>query len=78
MQAFKVSVNRFALFGKKEKETALLEADVDNVSVIGDGKGSLKQWMLQKGIYWGSIRREHCGVNVQEGIPEPMEQFHAK
>lgn len=47
-QAFKISVSKFTLLEKKE--TTLLEADVDTVSVIEDGKSSLEPLPLQRGI----------------------------
>lgn len=41
---FTISVSGFTLFEKKKKkETTLLEADVDTVSVIEDGKSSLSR-----------------------------------
>lgn len=36
------------LFYLRKKETTLLEADVDTVSVIEDGKSSLKPLQLQR------------------------------
>lgn len=38
------------LFYLRKKETTSLEADVDTVSVIEDGKGSLEPLWLQSGI----------------------------
>lgn len=38
------------LFYLRKKETTLLEADVDTVSVIEDGESSLEPLPLQRGI----------------------------
>lgn len=46
---FTISVSRFTL-PKEKKETTLLEADVDTMSVIEDGKSSREPLHLQKGI----------------------------
>lgn len=48
-QLFTVSVSRFIWLEKKE--TTSLEADVDTVSVVEDGRGSLEPLWLQ-GRYW--------------------------
>lgn len=42
------NLSRFTLLEKKE--TILLEADVDTVSVIEDGKSSLEPLQLQRSI----------------------------
>lgn len=47
-EPFKISVSRFTLLEKKE--TTLLEADVDTVSVIEDGRSSVEPLQLQRGI----------------------------
>ena len=47
---FTVSVSRFIWLEKKE--TTSLEADVDTVSVVEDGKGSLEPLWLQGRYRW--------------------------